>query len=527
MGRYQQVDLNSSGRGGFHKTKLTSSGRSMTDTLNPLTRRQFIWTFTGLLLTMLLAALDQTIVATALPTIVGDLSGLEHISWVVTAYMLAATIGLPLYGKAGDVLGRKPVFIFAIVIFLAGSIMSGLATNMPMLIGFRALQGIGGGGLMIGAQAILAEIVSPRERGKYMGLIGAVFGLSSIAGPLIGGFFTDHLSWRWVFYINMPLGVVALLTVIFALHAHKPQGERKPADIYGIAILAAVSTMLVLATSWGGSTYAWSSPIIIALIAGVIIGVPLFVWAEKKALDPVIPLQLFKERNFILPALVGIAIGMAMFSSVSFMPTYLQMVRGANATTSGFMMIPMVVGMLGTSIITGRRITATGRYKIYPIVGTVVVAIGLVMMSQIKWHSPYYYIALSLFVLGLGLGATMQNLVLIVQNSVPRAILGTATSAQNYLRQIGASIGIAIFGSIFINRLASQMPSGGSKGGTLTPQILANMPQAARDLIAGAYAHALPPIFIYWIPLLIVGTILAFKIEERPLVESVRVPAAE
>lgn len=490
-------------------------------------RRRVTWIFVGLLLAMLLAALDQTIVATALPTIAGDLGGFEHLSWVVTAYMLSSTIGLPIYGKAGDLFGRKPVFVFAIIVFLVASALTGLAQSMTQLIIFRAIQGIGGGGLMISAQAIIADIVPPRERGRYMGVMGAVFGLSSIAGPLIGGFLTDNVGWRWVFYINLPLGLVALATIIFTLRLHKPADRRPKLDYLGTLLLGIMSAAVVFLATWAGTTYAWFSPQILTLTAVMILSGALFVFVERRAAEPIVPLNLFRERNFILPSAVGVTVGITMFAAVAYLPTYLQMVHRVDATASGLMMIPMTAGMLITSIGSGRLISATGKYKIYPILGSIIAGIGLLLLASIGADTPYWQIAAGIFVMGSGVGFSMQNLTLIVQNSVPHAVLGTAISAHAYLRQIGSSLGIAIFGSIFVSRLtvaftdktASSLAGGIDNLSSLTPEVLAGLPVPAQARIAAAFSTALPPVFLYGLPLVVGGLFFALFIQARPLSE--------
>ncbi|GAA4908793.1 MDR family MFS transporter [Streptomonospora salina] len=500
----------------------------------PLPRRKVLWVFAGVMLTMLLGALDQTIVSTALPTIVGELNGLEHLSWVVTAYMLAATVGMPIYGKAGDIFGRKVVFQFAILVFLLGSVLCGIAQDMTQLILFRALQGIGGGGLMISAQAIIADVVSARDRGRYMGFIGGVFGLASVAGPLLGGLFTDHLSWRWIFYINLPLGAAALLLTSIVLQLPRPSGPRPKLDYAGTLLLATASVCMVLVTSWGGTDYDWSSGVILGLGAGAVVAAALFVLAERHAAEPIIPLGLFKDREFVLTSLVGITVGIAMFSTVSYLPTFLQMVNGASATESGLRMLPMVAGMLTATITTGRLISRTGRYKIWPIVGTAVIMGGLTLLSRMDADTSYLYNSAAMLVLGLGVGMVMQNLVLIVQNSAPQRYLGTATSATNYFRQIGASFGIAVFGSIFVNRLngeVAELPAGAGqqlqvRGGeaglsSLTPDMLDRMPDQAQQFIVHAFADALPPIFLYGVPIVLAGFVLAFFIREKPLATTV------
>ncbi|MDH2427448.1 MDR family MFS transporter [Sphaerisporangium sp. TRM90804] len=483
--------------------------------------RQVNVVFFGLMVALLLAALDQTIVSTALPTIVGDLRGLDHIGWIVTAYILAATIGLPIYGKLGDLVGRKIVFQAAIVIFLVGSVLCGLAQNMAELIGFRALQGLGGGGLMIGVQAIVADLVSPRERGRYTGIIGAVWGLSSVIGPLVGGFLTDHTSWRWCFYVNLPLGLLALTLVTMLLDVPKPRARPK-LDVLGTALLAGASTCVVLVTSWGGTEFPWNSPTIIVLAAMAVVLAVAFVFAERAAPEPVIPLRLFKENLFALPAAISLCLGVGMFAAIAFLPTFLQMVNGASATQSGLLMLPMVAGMTITSIGSGRLISATGRYRVFPIVGMGVFAAGLVLLSRMSAYSSMVLNAVYMFVAGFGLGMVLQTLVLIVQNSVAHRDVGVATSAVNYFRQTGASLGTSLVGALFTHRLAEALAASGARlpvrdVNAVTPQVLRHLAPPVRDTIARAYAQALPPIFLYVAPVVAVGCVLAFFVKEIPL----------
>ncbi|MET7649930.1 MULTISPECIES: MFS transporter [unclassified Streptomyces] len=487
----------------------------------------------ALLLGMLLAALDQTIVSTALPTIVSELGGMEHLSWVVTAYLLASTAATPLWGKLGDQYGRKRLFQTAIVIFLIGSALCGMAQNMPQLIAFRAVQGLGGGGLMVLSMAIVGDIVPPRDRGRYQGLFGAVFGATSVLGPLLGGLFTEHLSWRWVFYVNLPVGVVALAVIATVLHIPR-RSMKHVIDYLGTVLIAAVATCLVLVASLGGTTWGWGSPQIVGLaVLGVLLAVA-FVAVERRAAEPVLPLKLFRIRTFTLSAVISFIVGFAMFGAMTYLPTFLQVVQGVSPTLSGVHMLPMVAGLLLSSTVSGQIVSRTGRWKVFPIVGTGVTTLGLLLLHQLDEHSSTGVMSACFFVFGLGLGLVMQVLVLIVQNAVAYEDLGVATSGATFFRSIGASFGVAIFGTVFSGRLGDKLtdafrgvslPSGVSVDGLESdPRGIAELSSTLRPQALHAYASAITDVFLYAAPVALVGFVLAWFLKEDPLRGSVTAP---
>jgi EmrB/QacA subfamily drug resistance transporter len=484
-------------------------------------RDQSIWAIMGaLFLALLLAALDQTIVSTALPTIVSELGGLVHLSWVVTAYLLSSTVVLPLYGKFGDLYGRKVVLQTAIVIFLIGSALCGLAQNMMQLIIFRAVQGIGGGGLIVTTIAVIGDVIAPRERGRYQGLFGAVFGFATIVGPLLGGFFVDNLSWRWIFYINLPVGVLAFIVIAAVLHT--PTVRRSHViDVPGAVLLSIAPTAIILFTSLGGTTFPWGSPVMLGMISVGVIGLLAFIAVEARASEPILPLDLFGSRTFAITTGVGLIVGLSLFGSVTYLPIYLQVVKGESPTASGLQLMPMMLGMLVTSVVSGRLITRWGRYKPFPIAGTAIMTVGLFLLSRLSEDLPVWQTSVDALVLGFGLGMVMQVLVLAVQNSVDYEYLGVATSGTTLFRSIGGALGVALFGAIFANELnallAAVLPPGTPFPSASNPTSLAALPPELRAQYIAAVMAALRPVFLVACGVAAVGFVLTLMLREIPL----------
>jgi EmrB/QacA subfamily drug resistance transporter len=487
-----------------------------------LTPRQIMVVLPGLLMAILLAMLDQLVVGTALPRIVGSLGGVSHLSWVVTAYTLASTITTPFYGKLGDMYGRKKFFIASIVIFLAGSALSGLSTSMAELITFRAIQGLGAGGLMVGAIATIGDIVPPRERGRYMSYMMVVMMLATIGGPLVGGWITDAFSWRWIFYINLPLGGAALVYLIATLHPPVRRVEHR-IDYLGGVLLAIVATAIILIATWGGTEYHWASAPILGLIVLAVAALAGFLVTERRASEPMLPLHVFRNRNFSLTMVLTFFTGLALFGAMTFLPLYQQTVQGATPTVSGLLLTPMMLGSTITSIVAGQAVTRTGRYKMFPIIGGAVMAVGMFMLSKLGVTTTRVDSSIDYVVLGLGMGFLMQMVSLIAQNSVELKDMGVASSARMFFQQIGGSLGVAAFGAVFASRLNDVMRAAAgsahlnASGGQLDPALVNSLPPATRHEVFYAISHAIQGVFVWVVPATVVIFVVALFIKEVPL----------
>ncbi|MHB0835295.1 MAG: MDR family MFS transporter [Corynebacterium aurimucosum] len=499
--------------------------------------------FSALVLTMLMSSLGQMIFASALPTIVGELGGVDHMSWVISAFLVTMTIAMPISGKLGDMMGRKWLYIGGIATFVIGSAVGGFANSMNLLIIGRAIQGFDAGFMMISSQSIIAEVTTARERGKFMGIMGGVFGLSSVLGPVLGGWFTDGPGWRWGLWMNIPLGLLAMTVCVLVLHLRVGDTDLRKFDALGATFIAITTASLILMTTWGGTQYEWSDPVILTLAVIVVIGAVITVFVEKRAEEPLIPVLLFKNRNMVLTTAAGMVLGLAMFGVLGYMPTYLQMVHTLTPTKAGLMMIPMMLGMIGTSTTIGFVIARTGHYKRYPIIGLAITAGALFWMSKLTVETSLTQLGAEFLVFGIGLGFVMQVLVLIVQNSFPVALVGTATAANNFFRQIGSAMGASLVGSLFIHNmkdeLAANMPAAiasmgkagapfaekfnaeGGGSSNLTPSMVAQLPEPIRDVVLNAYNDGLTPVILLMVPMAVIALLLILPVREEHLKETI------
>ncbi|MEW2578874.1 MDR family MFS transporter [Streptomyces syringium] len=476
----------------------------------------------ALMIAMLLAMLDNMIVGTAMPTIVSELGGMSHLSWVVTSYTLATAASTPIWGKLGDMYGRKGVFLTSIVIFLIGSGLSGMAQDMGQLIGFRAVQGLGAGGLMVGVMAIIGDLVPPRERGKYQGMMAGVMAVAMIGGPLVGGAITDHMGWRWSFYINLPLGAIALIAITAVLHLPKKRSQAR-VDYAGAALLTVGITSLVLMTTWGGTEYAWASAQIIGLGVLALLAIAAFVFVERKVSEPVLPLHIFHDRNFSLITVVGFLVGFAMFGAMTFLPLYQQAVQGASATNSGLLLLPLLGSMMAVSLVAGRYTTQTGKYKVLVVGGAALMTAGMGLLSLMDTDTTRFASGAYMAVLGAGMGCLMQTSMLIAQNSVETKDIGVGSSSSTLFRTVGGSVGVAVFGALFTNKVQDVMQerAGGSgaamAGAQLDPKSLAKLPPMVKDAYLHAVSSGTHLVFVWGAAISVLGFIAAWFLQETPL----------